>query len=262
MLSFPYRYRERYLGGMSLSAIRAIPDKESARVIIPTGAIEQHGPHLPVGVDSMLAQAWLNLALPRLPESLPVFVSPPLTYGKSNEHVGYPGTLSIDKREFSRILRVVVEQLLDWGFTQLGIFNTHGGNTSLLRYMARELHLDHPDLTIELITLGVDDWGLPKQEATYGFHAGTLETGWMLHVAPNLCDLDRAEVAYPASVEDPGELKPECAPATYAWVSADLAPSGIMGDPLAATPEKGAQWVQMATEGLVRNLLKWAGEES
>jgi len=79
-------------------ALEAMPRKERALVIIPTGAIEQHGPHLPVGVDAILGQAWLNALLPKLSADLPVYIAPPVTYGKSNEHVGFPGTVYVSAK--------------------------------------------------------------------------------------------------------------------------------------------------------------------
>src|SRR4051812_31120836 len=90
-------YRDRYLPAMTARQIAALPDRDWAPVIVGTGAIEQHGPHLPVAVDSFLGQVWLNRLLGNLPEGASAYATLPITIGKSNEHVGYPGTLSISK---------------------------------------------------------------------------------------------------------------------------------------------------------------------
>jgi creatinine amidohydrolase len=83
--------RAHYLPAMTKAQIDALPDKAWAPVIVTTGAIEQHGPHLPVAFDSLMGQVWLDRVLPLLPPSVSCYVAPPITIGKSNEHTGFPG---------------------------------------------------------------------------------------------------------------------------------------------------------------------------
>mgnify|MGYP006266985549 CR=1 FL=1 len=248
---------ERYLSALTLRQIREIPEKDGALVIVPTGAIEQHGPHLPVGVDSMLSQAWLGYALSRLEADDPVWVAPPITYGKSNEHVGFPGTVTIERAALRKLLRVILSQLLDWGFRNIALLNTHGGNTPVLKTSIREFELEHPECRLGFLSFEGVDFGLSEQEATYGFHAGEWETSLLLELAPDCCDPEEASCEYPARVDDPGKLRPESAPAIYAWVTADLSESGIMGDATAGSAEKGRRFFESGAEGLVQSMRKW-----
>ncbi len=252
-------YRDRYLPAFTLDQIKALPGKEQSIVIVPTGAIEQHGPHLPVGVDAMMGQVWLNYTLPKLAKSAKVYVSPPITVGKSNEHTGFPGTLIISRKTLRRQLRAVAVQQKDFGFKTLAVLNTHGGNTAVIRYTLREIQ-DEMDMTTGM--LGFEyDWGMSDQESTYGFHAGEAESSWMYAALPELCKPESADCEFPASIEDSGELRPENAPAIFSWVTQDLSKSGIMGDATQATAVKGKEMLEGASEALaskLESLCQWA----
>ena len=130
-MTFP-SYRDRYLPAMTLRRIRALPDKAWAPVILATGAIEQHGPHLPVAVDALMGQVWLSLALARLPAGASCYVAPPITIGKSNEHTGFPGTLMISRDTLRSQILAVARQAQAWGFRSIAVINTHGGNVPVL----------------------------------------------------------------------------------------------------------------------------------
>lgn len=237
---------------MTLAQIAALPAKDRTPVILATGAIEQHGPHLPVAVDAYMGQYFLSRICAALPPEVPALVAPPITVGKSNEHVGFPGTLSASKETLRLQVLALARQLHAWGFRRLLFLNTHGGNTSVLAYTRREIEF----------TLGMStDWlrpgampDLPAQEAAYGFHAGAVETAWLYASAPALTRPDLATCHYPARLDDPGELRPECAPATYAWASQDLSPNGVMGDATAATAKQGARWLDACVAGYVAAL--------
>jgi creatinine amidohydrolase len=231
---------------MTAAQIFALPDKEWAPVIFATAAIEQHGPHLPVAVDAMMGQVWLSLALSRLPAGASCYVAPAITIGKSNEHIGFPGTLAVSKGTLRELLLATARQVHVWGFRRLAVINTHGGNISVITYTLREIR--------ELYGLHADllrahrELGLSKQEATYGFHAGEVETSWMLAAAGGLVRMEHARCEYPGHVDDPSPLKPEAAPATFSWASQDLSKTGIMGDATAASAEKGMRWLELGAE--------------
>lgn len=252
--------RERYLPAMTRAQIDALPDKERAPVIVATGAIEQHGPHLPVAFDALMGQVWLERAVRLLPAGVPCYVAPPITIGKSNEHTGFPGTLTISKETLRLQLLAIARQLAAWGFRTLAVLNTHGGNTSVLAYVLREIGERHglravllrPDVSLEP--------PLSPQEAAYGFHAGELETSWLLAVAPQRVRMELAVCEYPARTDDPGELRPEAAPATFAWASQDVSRSGVMGDATAATAEKGAAWIGQLAAGYAACIARLAAE--
>jgi creatinine amidohydrolase len=238
-------YRDRYLAAMTPRQIAALPDKAWAPVIIVTGAIEQHGPHLPVAVDSFLGQVWLERALPLLPAGTSCYVAPPITIGKSNEHTGFPGTLLVSKETLRGLLLCLARQVHAWGFRQIAILNTHGGNTAVNTYTLREITAKFGLRGGQLAPKV--DLGLPAQESNFGYHANTAETAWLLATAPHLVKMTDAVSEYCGHVDEPGELRPERAPATMAWITSDLSKSGIMGDATAATAEQGELWLdQMA----------------
>jgi creatinine amidohydrolase len=250
-------YRSRYLSAMTLRRIATLPDKAWAPVIVATGAIEQHGPHLPVAVDAFLGQVWLNLILGRLPATTSCYVAPPITIGKSNEHTGFPGTLSISKETLRLQLLALAAQLHTWGFRELVILNTHGGNSAVLTCTLREIRALYGPTGFHAAVLKPDDAaGLSAQEAAYGFHAGEFETSLLLATAPHLVQHAAAACHYPARLSDPGELRPECAPATFAWASQDVSPDGTMGDAPAATAEKGARWLDAISTALAADLAR------
>ncbi len=249
---FPAAYRTRYLPALTRDALDSLPDKARTLVILPTGAIEQHGHHLPVGVDAILGQAWLAHALPKLPATARVLVAPPITYGKSNEHTGFPGTVTVSAKTLRRLLLALATQLHALGFRHLALLNTHGGNSAVLVYTLREIQ------TTLGLRAGMLNFpykpDLSAQEAEYGFHGGEWETSLMLGCAPELVQMDKALREYPARLDDPGELRPENAPAIFSWITSDISKSGVMGDAPRATREKGLHWLDAASTALARRI--------
>jgi creatinine amidohydrolase len=239
-MNFP-SYRDRYLPAMTPRRIAALPDKAWAPVILATGAIEQHGPHLPVAVDALMGQAWVSLALSRLPAGANCYVAPPITIGKSNEHTGFPGTLMITKETLRAQMLAVARQVHAWGFRTLAIVNTHGGNVPVVVPTLREIRAT---LGLRAGLLGYwPNTELSPQEAAFGIHANEVETAWLLAAAPRYVDMTKAVCEYFSQLSDPTEVRPVQAPALVAWTSKDLAQTGIMGDAPAATVEKGERWL-------------------
>ncbi|MDD2764122.1 MAG: creatininase family protein [Opitutaceae bacterium] len=250
--------RSRYLPAFTSLQLAAVSGNKDGLVIVPTGAIEQHGPHLPVGVDAILGQVLLDAALRRLPPDFPVFVAPPVTCGKSIEHREYAGTVSLSTKTLRRLVLAVAEQISALGLRRLALLNTHGGNSAVLASVLREIK-ESLGLEAFLLRPGhAPDLG--AQEAAWGFHAGEWETSLMLACAPELVRMDRAAGEYPARLDDPGELRPEDAPATFAWMTQDLSRNGVMGDPTLATREKGARWLSIAAETLTSRILQLSGK--
>jgi creatinine amidohydrolase len=231
---------ERFLPYFTWKQVEAL-NKERSLVIIPTAAIEQHGHHLPLATDTLLNNYILGHALRKLPKDLPVYAAAPVCYGKSNEHIGFPGTLSLNRNTFMAVLHDLAESLHAGGFKKIVFFNSHGGNHSVIDVMARDLRAEF-GLRVFCLFGGGGASGLGEQEAKYGFHAGEVETSLLLAATPELVHTDKYTINYIAKVGDPGVLKPEFAYATYAWLTRDIAPSGVMGDPNPSTAEKGLKW--------------------
>jgi creatinine amidohydrolase len=249
---FPAAYRTRYLPSLTRDELENFPEKHRTLVIIPTGAIEQHGHHLPVGVDAILGQAWLANALPKLPPAARILVAPPITFGKSNEHVGFPGTVFVSAKTLRRLLLAAADQLKALGFQHIALLNTHGGNSAVLVYTLREIQ------TTLGLRAGMLNFpykpDLSPQEAEYGFHGGEWETSLMLACSPELVRMEKAVCEYPARLDDPGELRPENAPAIFSWISSDISKTGVMGDATRATREKGLHWLDAASSALAKRI--------
>ena len=244
-------YRDRYLPAWPADRLAALAGDSLA--IVPAAAIEQHGPHLPVGVDAILGHAILAAALARVPAETPVLVAPPITYGKSTEHRGFPGTISLRTRSLRRVALALIGQLRDLGVRRIAFFNTHGGNRAVLAAILQE-----PGIVCGggvSVLRAERAPGLDPHEEAWGFHAGEWETSLMLACAPDLVHPERAAAAYPVRRGEPGQLRPGRAPATFAWVTRDFSPSGVIGDPSPATAEKGTRWLSTAAESLAARIL-------
>jgi creatinine amidohydrolase len=234
--------------------VDALP-RESTLLVLPSAAIEQHGPHLPLATDTLINNLLLGHALEKLPKDMPVYALPPVCYGKSNEHTGFPGTLSVSASTFMAVLHDVGASIAAAGFKKLVLYNTHGGNTSLIDVMARDLRAEFGLRTFALHGSGGTSFeGLSKQERTYGFHAGEVETAFLLAGAPELVDRSAYTVNYIADVNKPELLRPENAPAVFSWLTRDIAASGVLGDPRPATAENGARWIADAAAHLAAAL--------
>ncbi|HEY1985747.1 MAG TPA: creatininase family protein [Terracidiphilus sp.] len=222
--------------------VDALP-REATLLVLPTAAIEQHGHHLPLATDTLINNLLLGKALQRLSVDLPIFALPPVCYGKSNEHISFPGTLSVSAQTFMAVVRDIGRSIAAGGFKKVVLYNTHGGNTSLVDVLARDLRAEFGLRTFSLFgSAGVNFDGVTEQERAYGFHAGEIETAFLLHGTPELVHTEEYTSNYIARIDRPEPLKPEGSSANFAWLTKDIAPSGVLGDPSAATAENGERW--------------------
>jgi creatinine amidohydrolase len=236
---------ERNFAYLTWKQVEALP--KDALLILPTAAIEQHGPHLPLATDTLINNLLLGKALAKLPADVPIYALPPICYGKSNEHIGFPGTLSVSATTLMAVIRDIGSSLASAGFRRLVLYNTHGGNSSLVDVMARDLRAEFNLRVFCLFgSAGAAFTGLGAQEKAYGFHAGEIETAFLLSATPELVNTSEYTVNYIADITAPELLKPENASATFAWLTRDIAPSGVMGDPTPSSAEKGERWIEAA----------------
>jgi creatinine amidohydrolase len=246
---------ERNFAYLTWKQVDALP-RASTLLVLPTAAIEQHGHHLPLATDTLINNLLLGKALARVPEELPIYALPPICYGKSNEHVGFPGTLSVSAQTFLSVVRDLGASVAASGFQKLVLYNTHGGNTSLVDVLARDLRAEFGLRTFTLFgSPGATFEGVSRQERAYGFHAGEIETAYLLHGTPELVHSEEYTSNYIARVDEPELLKPEGSSANFAWLTKDIAPSGVMGDPSTATAENGERWSNEAAARIAEILV-------
>lgn len=235
--------------------VDALP-RDSTLLVLPTAAIEQHGHHLPLATDTLINNLLLGKALDRVPAQLPIYALPPVCYGKSNEHLGFPGTLSVSAQTFLAVVRDLGASIAAGGFKKLVLYNTHGGNTSLVDVLARDLRVEFGLRTFTLFgSPGAAFEGVSQQERTYGFHAGEIETSFLLHATPQLVHPEAYTSNYIAHVDRPEPLKPEGSAANFAWMTRDIAPSGVMGNPSAASAQNGERWSNEAAARIAEILV-------
>jgi len=211
--------------------------------VLPVGSIEQHGPHLPVGVDSAINEAILGRAIELVPSTLPVTVLP-LTYvGKSDEHLAFPGTLTLSAETLIRVWTEIGESVARAGVRKLVLVTSHGGNVAAMEMVARDLRVR---LGMLAVTVGWHRFGYPDgafgaDERRHGIHGGDIETSLILAHKRETVRMDKAAPAVPVTVEMEREFKWLGAfrPAGFGWMTQDLHASGAVGDASQATAQKG-----------------------
>lgn len=223
--------------------------------MLPIGAIEQHGPHLPVWVDSCLNELLLDRALAAIPDAAPVLALPLQAVGKSNEHIAFAGTLSLSAETLAAMLIELGESVYRAGIRRLILLNSHGGQPQVMDIVARELRIRHEMLVVNAAWF---DMGMPAHlfcatECQHGIHGGEVETSLMLHLRPDLVDMTRAHNFVSLSQEMEADFKlltPE-GRFGFGWQAQDLNPWGVCGNAAAADTERGAQLAQHLVDTFV-----------
>lgn len=262
----------RFLPYLSWTEISALPDRENTVIVLPVGAIEQHGPHLPCSVDSVISSGVLGKALEKLPADIRALGLAPITYGKSDEHLHFPGTMTLTGPTLLATITEIGESVYRAGFRKLLLANGHGGQPQVLEMAARELRLRHGDFVIVPYHVSrlpnSSGQYISDQERKLAMHAGHSETALMLALAPDTVHMERAVANFPPPFPSKilsGDGRPACA-----WTARDFGPSGVIGDPLSATREQGEDildtlsdsWVQAITDlfhmqWVVREVPSW-----
>lgn len=223
--------------------------------ILPVGAVEQHGPHLPVSVDAAINAGILTDALTKLDADADVLFLPPLPYGKSDEHIAFPGTIAVTGETLARIWFEIAESVHRAGIRKLVFFNAHGGQIALIDIVCREIRVKLGMLAVACswfrIT-AVDDI-ISSAESTHGIHGGDLETSVMLHLHGNLVAMEKADDFVPLTVEveASGSLLTAEGAVGFGWQAQDLHPQGVAGNARIATAEKGRIIVDRAGSAFV-----------
>lgn len=222
-----------------------IAGTEPARwiAVLPLAATEQHGPHLPVGTDVMIAQAYLARVRELLPENIPATFLPLQPVGISTEHIDYPGTLTLPTEIALKTWMALGESVVRSGIRKLVMVTSHGGNSAAMSLVAQDLRAQHGLLAV---TTGWSRFGAPEglfpaEELRHGIHGGAVETSIMLARFPETVHGDKIADFHPSSVAMERDYRWLSAhrPAPFAWQAQDLHSSGASGDARLASAEKG-----------------------
>ncbi|MDP6078408.1 MAG: creatininase family protein [Acidimicrobiales bacterium] len=229
-------------------------------VLLPVGAIEQHGPHLPMSVDAVIADEVASAVLAAVCDDVDLWLLPTLTVSKSTEHAWSPGTLCLRSETMLQVLDDIATCVAGTSARRLVFLNAHGGNTSLLSVACRDIRVRHDLLTFLVHpSLPPASGGTStKEELGMGIHGGLNETSVFAHLRPEEVNMDLAVRRVPewmadnASVRFGGSVQ-------FGWTSRDFGPDGHIGDPTGANPELGRELFDAAAAGLADQVREIAG---
>ncbi len=232
-------------------------DPARAVAVLPLGATEQHGPHLPLSVDTVLVDGVVNAALSHLAVTDPVLVLPTQTVGLSTEHTAFAGTLHVSPQTLIQVWCDIGASVARAGVKKLLMFNAHGGNVGLMDVVARELRAQHG-----LIVYTSSWYNLPldasvtgqfsAEEHRFGIHAGDIETSMMLALSPNHVNMAEAQ-NFASTSQDRAKhyaVLGNGKSAKFGWHMQDYNPQGAVGNAAVATAAKGEALVAGAGEQL------------
>ena len=230
-------------------------DMRRVIAVLPVAAIEQHGPHLPVGVDAAINEGYVRRAAEKIPEDLPVLFLPVQPVGVSSEHSEYPGTLSLSVESAIRAWTEIGEGVARAGCRKLVVMNSHGGNGAAIEAVTMNLRLRWRMLAVHASwgRLGYPDGLFTMRERAHGVHGGDAETSLMLVFRPDVVRMDEAR-DFPSAaeaIERDFALLRARPPLGFAWMASDLNEAGAVGEAGSASQAKGEAAANYGVERFV-----------
>ncbi|MCL4459624.1 MAG: creatininase family protein [Chloroflexi bacterium] len=243
--------KRRLLSELTWKEIAAM-DKAATIAFIPIGSLEQHGHHLPLGTDTMLANAIVEGICENLDKELSFIVLPTIPIGQSPEHMDFPGTISLRPGTLLKVMEDLCSSLAAHGFKKIVLLNAHGGNTDILKAVSYDLRRRYG-----LHIFVIDVWRLlasspippitQESRCDIDIHAGEIETSIMMKINPELVRYDSMQDSTPTKFADKKKVT-LVGPICYGWSSADVSETGILGEPTKATSEKGEKLLKCLIE--------------
>ena len=225
----------------------AAPDRARWIAVLPLAATEQHGPHLPLETDVLIAQAYLARVRELLPEKTPVSFLPVQPIGISSEHTDFPGTLTLSPEAALKNWMALGENVAQAGLRKLVMVTSHGGNSAAMSLVAQELRTHHRMMVVATAwsRLSAPETLFSAQEVQHGIHGGAIETSIMLARYGAQVRRDAIADFRPSTVAMARDFRWLSAqrPAPFAWQAQDLHPSGAVGDATQASAEKGERLI-------------------
>ena len=228
--------------------------------VLPLAATEQHGPHLPLGTDIMIGEAYLARVREILPQDAPVRFLPLQPVGLSTEHIDFPGTLTLSTEAALQGWLAIGDSVARAGVRKLVMVTSHGGNSAAMSLVAQDLRARHGMLAV---TTGWARFGIPAglftaEEIRHGVHGGAIETSIMLAAWPDHVRTEKIAAFTPSSVAMDRDFKwlNTHRPAPFAWAAQDLHPSGAAGDATQASAEKGRALLEHGARAFCELLLE------
>ncbi len=221
--------------------------KEHTVVVQPIGSTEQHGPHLPVMTDAYIAERLARGSVSLLGDDGPdVWILPTLSYGRSMEHAGFVGTITLSTDTLLDVCREIGRSVAASGFRRLVFLNGHGGNVALLDVAIRDIRTETGLMVFRIMPshFGVPE-GVECPDAEFAAHADFVETSVMLALDETMVHLDRAQAGGEAAVRLFSKRGTDdlAAPLPTAWLTRDVSRNGVIGDPRRATAAIGKRIV-------------------
>lgn len=240
----------RYWQDLPWPAFRDLPANTVA--VLPVASIEQHGPHLPVSVDTTINQGVVQRTLQAIPEDLPVLVLPTQPVALSIEHLRFPGTLTTSAETLIALVTDIGASVARAGVKRLVIVNSHGGNVAALDIAARRIRIESNIFVVNAMwaRMGKPESLRDPVESRFGIHGGRDETAVMLALRPDLVRMEEARnfvSRWQGALNSAPALAPDTG-APLAWQAQDLNPAGVVGDASLAKAETGNQLLDFAAE--------------